>query len=440
MKAEMITLIGCLLAASSAWPVEKQATSTPKATATLPLSEVLQLHRDLANSQKVAPETAPYRATITRFELRGRLLADGLDLTAHIDLSIMQTDGWVRIELLTLDSDTHLARLPQVPGGEFVLDGKSLVFVTNTTGRKSFELGLLKTARVEGKRRKLNLSFAGATLAKMVLRYDEGMFELESGPTLSSDQGTVLFPKGNRFELAWLLKGEVPIGPKPEKAPRPPIESVIESAHASVVATLEGRRIGRIQYQLRFEGTKQLTFELAPGPRVQKVYLNGAAIPFTAQGEVLELSVSPTRAGEQTARLELLLEESPGPFHLSGDQAFGFPKASWATNELFVDLHLPRVFNYRWVGGSMAPTSATPKVHYSQKMPTPGKQMRFRQQLVGGAADLRIAYDVDLAGKYYRGRFAPAPGPAAHQPQAVGVAPRSIRAEPSAVEPAWIEE
>jgi hypothetical protein len=163
---------------------------------------------------------------------------------------------------------------------------------------------------------------------------------------------------------------------------------------------------------------------------VQKVYLNGAAIPFSAEGETLNLSVSPARAGEQTARLELVLEDLPGPFHLSGDQAFGFPKASWATNELFVDLHLPQVFNYRWVGGSMAPTSVTPKVHYSQKMPTPGKQMRFHQQLVGGAADLRIAYDVDLAGKYYRGRHA----------QAATAAPLATRAAPQAFEPTWVEE
>ncbi len=390
-------------------------------SATLPLAEVLRLHRELDDARQEPAPPAPVDATVSKLVFDGRLLDDAVELTARVELAVLDEGRWVQVPLLVRDKTTHLAELPSVPGAEFVIKGGSLWFVTNHAGRYAFELKLLEGAKLEGQERSAGIAFAGASLALMNLHYDEGLFALDGGRALPGGEGRVLFPSNNRFEVRWTRLSRA----APEvlqAAKRPPTESVITSAQASSVATLEGLRITRVRYALRFEGTKPIQVDIPEGLDLTKVYLNGAAIPFQVRKGRLSLEVAPERAGDQAASLELVLTQHLAGFHLSGELAFAFPAASWSVNEFSVQVHLPKVFNYRWTGGSLEPAPSTSPTNFTHQIPTPGKSMSFRQQLVGRAPDVRIGYTVDLAGQFWRGRQAFAQQPPAVQPAQAAMA------------------
>lgn len=396
-------------------PLTAAAQSTtpkaPEASATLPLSEVLRLHRALDQAGEKPSPPAPIDATITRLAFDGRLLDDAVELSAHFELAVLAEGRWVKIPLLVRDEAVHLAELPNVPEAEFVIEKDSLWFITDRAGRYNFDLKLLVAAKVQGQARAAEVAFHSASLALMNLRYDEGLFALVGGRALAGGEGRVLFPSGKKFSVRWTRLSKA----APEAvqvAKRPPTESVITSARASSVATLEGLRITRVRYALRFEGTKPIEVDIPEGLSLTKVYLNNAAIPFEVHKGRLKLEVAPERAGDQAASLELVLTQHLTGFHLSGELAFAFPAASWSVNEFSVQVHLPRVFNYRWTGGSLEPAQSPGPVDFTHQIPTPGKSMTFRQQLVGRAPDVRIGYTVDLAGQFWRGHQAFAPQPA----------------------------
>ncbi len=396
-------IIAALVApAESATNPAEGETGTEVSSATLPLAELLRLHKEIDRAALPEPEPAPVAATVTKMELEGRLLDDAVDLKAHFEVAVMAEDTWVKVPLFHKDKATHLSSLPVVADGEFVADDKTLFFVTDRKGRYAFDLALVKTARIEGRERRVSLRFENATLARLLVRYDEGLFRLSGGRALQESEGAVIYPEGNQFDLRWEQLIAVQERKLQAEVQRPPIESVITSAHASTVATLEGRRITRVLYQLRFEGTKSISFGIPDGLAVKKVYLNGAAVPFEIQGRDLALEVTPPRAGDQSARLELVLTDDLRAFHLSGRLTFAFPSASWNLDELYADLHLPPVFNYEWIGGSLAPASASPAVDFSHRIPTPGKRLRFHQHLIASSPDVEVDYTVDLAGKYFR--------------------------------------
>jgi hypothetical protein len=173
-----------------------------------------------------------------------------------------------------------------------------------------------------------------------------------------------------------------------------------------VVSTLEGRRIARLLYELRFEGARTIAFTIPPRQNVEKVFVNGASVPFRMNERTVNLPVTPARAGDESARVELTLIEEQGGYALSGRLDYAFPAASWNINDLYVTLSLPQVYNYQWEGGSLAPAESTPDAEYTQRIPTPGKRIRLHQQLLSSAASARIAYTVDLSGSYYRGEAA----------------------------------
>lgn len=421
----------CLLTLLFAFPLsslaaEAQPGQPTASSATLPLSEVLRLHQALEQAREKPKPDAPLDATITRLVLDGRLLDDAVELTAHFELAVLGKGRWIQIPLLVRDATTHLAELPSVPNAEFVVRDDSLWFVTDACGRYAFDLKLLKSARVRGQQRAADLIFHGASLALMNLRYDEGLFALAGGRALSGSEGRVLFPDDKRFSIRWTRLATA----EPTQvlaAKRPPTESVITSAQASSVATLEGLRITRVRYALRFEGTKPIQVGIPDGLALTKVYLNGAAIPFTTEQGKLSLDVTPERAGDQAAVLELVLTQRKAGFHLSGELAFAFPATSWNVNEFSVEVHLPKVFNYRWAGGSLEPAEGAPAAEFTHRIPTPGKRLAFRQQLVGRAPDVRVGYTVDLAGQFWRGGAARPAGSRNTEPQPV----RAAIAEPA---------
>jgi hypothetical protein len=238
-------------------------------------------------------------------------------------------------------------------------------------------------------------------MARLTLQLDANLFELVDTKTVTQGDTAVIYPDDATFRVAWRRVAESPRA-RLETTTRPPVESVITSAHGDLVSTLEGQAILRMLYELRFEGIRPITFVLPAGQVPVHAYLNGRARDLAATEGTLQLHVEPRRAGDQSATLELVLEIDQGGYNLAGDLLFARPEVSWPINELFVDVHLPSVFGYTWTGGSLAPVDSSPQVVYSYAIPTPGEHLSFHQFLISRtAADLRVDYDIDLDGKYF---------------------------------------
>jgi hypothetical protein len=372
-------------------------------TATLPLSEVLRLYKE---NQEMSGQKAPkptLAATVSKLELSGRLLEGAVDVTVHAEVAVLSADGWVTVRLLHKDAATRITRLPTVSHGVFSIENGYLCFLTDTVGSYAFDVGILTSATVTGLRRKAEIAYPDAALAVLKIRFDEHLFSLLGTDPIEEGDGYTLYPQANRFSLLWERTALSGPGKKLAAVRRPPVESVIPAAHASVVSTLEGRRIGRVLYELRFEGERTLEFTLPAHQVLEKVFVNSASVPFQLVGQKVKLTVSPVRAGDESARVELVLVEEQGGYALSGHLDYAFPAASWQINDFYVTLNLPQVFNYQWEGGSLAPVSDAPEVEYTERIPTPGKRIELHEQLLFSGAAARIAYTVDLTGSYYRG-------------------------------------
>ncbi len=111
----------------------------------------------------------------------------------------------------------------------------------------------------------------------------------------------------------------------------------------------------------------------------------------------------PPRTGLAEGTLEAVLTQRPGRYSLSGELDYALPGVSWPVHEAFVALYEPPMFNFEWRGGSLSPTKEVlDAVPYSYEIPTPGKRLSFHQVLIQGSnPTLRLAYDVDLTGRYY---------------------------------------
>lgn len=375
------------------------AGSTPSAT--LPLAEVLRLYKE--NQAKAEPKDVrpPVIASISKLELAGRLLENAVDVSAHVELSVLDAQGWVTVRLLRKDGSIRITKLPTIPSGVLsVVDGM-LVFMTDKPGSYSFDFGFLTTAQVKGSRRLAEVLYPSAALAVLKLRFDENLFALANTDRMEEGDGYTLYPQSNRFEVLWDRNPKAAAVIK-QAAARPPIEPVITTAHASVVSTLEGRRIFRVLYALQFEGARTIDFAIPTSHKLEKVFVNGASVPFKLTGRSLSLPVTPARAGDESAKVELMLTEAQGGYALSGRLDYSFPAASWNVNDLYVSLSLPQVFNYEWEGGSLATVETGAEAEFTQRIPTPGKSIHLHQQLLSSAATVRIAYTVDLTGSYYR--------------------------------------
>jgi hypothetical protein len=371
-------------------------------TATLPLTEVLRLYKE--NQAKGEPKEVrpPVSGAVGKLELTGRLLEGAIDVTAHVELNVLSTQDWVTVRLLRKDAATRITRLPTVEHGVFSVAAGYLCFITDKPGAYSFDLGFLTSAQVTGARRKAEIAYPDAALAVLKVRFDEHLFALGNADRIEEGDGYTLYPQSNSFAVTWERNPRAAAAPKAANH-RPPVEPIITAAHASVVSTLEGRRIARLLYELRFEGARTIAFTIPPRQTVEKVFVNGASVPFKMVDRTINLPVSPARSGDESARLELFIREDQGGYALSGRLDYNFPAASWNINDLYVTLNLPQVYNYQWEGGSLAPVESTPDAEYTQRIPTPGKGIKLHQQLLSSAATARIAYTVDLSGSYYRG-------------------------------------
>jgi len=391
-----------LRAEQQAPPGTETAPRTERASATLPLGEILDLYRDRDEARKDRGAPPPVAASLQRVALSGRLLDDGIDFQGRFEISVLTDDEWVSVPLIAHDGNTHLSRLPEVADGAFAVRDGELVFLTRKRGRYAFELSLFRAARKQGRLRRLSIGHGGAALATCRLDIDGGLFRLRTDRIVETREGVRVLAGDDGFGIEWEVIGEIERGVG-EAVSAPAIESVVSRVHASTVSTLEGRRITRVLYDLRFAGRKSIAIGIPEGQGVERAFLNGVAIETSVAHGELALELTPARAGEEGGTLELVLAEPGNEFHLTGDLRFELPTASWPVHELFYTLHLPRVFDYRWTGGSLEPAKSSPPASFSYRVPLPGRPLHLHQVLIAdSAADVTLDYAVNLDGHYFK--------------------------------------
>ena len=370
------------------------------ASATLPLEELLMLHTR-ADQQEADEEAAPpLEYVVDSFDVQARIVGNAIEATASIRVTVFE-EGWIRVPILMRSAGLDITSLPDIEDGSIVSDAKSIGFLTESAGSYEFELGFIKQAKSTSSLRQVTIQPAQATLRRMHLDYDAELFALTSTGLQQEGDSLVLFAKNGVFALGW--KTLQPTNDNAAlKKKRPPIEPVVTEGTASIVVTLDGQRISRAHYQLRLQGEQTLVVTIPEGQTLSKVYLNGISQQTIVDGNLAHLKVSPPRVGEQSAILELVLREQTDPLALTGQLGFSLPTLSWGVNELRAVLHLPDVFNYNWVGGSLSPGEVSVEPIYTFKIPTPGRSLSVSQQLVNGSPDAQIRYAVDLVGKYFR--------------------------------------
>jgi len=393
--------LACLLFPAAAG-AEKTAASVKEASATLPLEKILELYRERDAVERARDAAPPVAAALQKLELTGQLLADGIDFGAHFEVTVLGDGQWVSVPLLAYDGSSHVSSLPTVKGGAFAVSEGQLVFLTQKRGRYSFDLSFHRAAAKHDRERRVALSHGGAALATCRLEIDSGLFDLRTQEVIEARDGVLVFSRGDSFEIAWEVREEAE-REMAEPAVAPEIESVVSRVQASTVSTLEGRRITRVLYELRFAGRKPIAIDLPADHTLERAFLNGVATVLDPEDGRVALEVAPARAGEAGGTLELVLVRSGGVFHLAGDMHFDLPAVSWPTHELFLSMHLPRVFDYAWAGGSLEPRASAPKAEYSYRVPLPGKTLHFHQVLIDASApDLDLDYEVDLEGHYFQ--------------------------------------
>lgn len=366
------------------------------AMATLPLSEVIQLFRDQEEAKKEPRPAPPLAASLTGLAFEGRLFDDGAALLAKVEISVLESDTWVSVPLFYKSPGMQLIDLPSVPGVDFGIRDDYLHAITKKKGRHRFEIELFERAQSEGLNRNVELTLGDAVQASLIVSHDAGLFRLNR----PSDRP--ITPVAGKLSLAWRRLAAATA--RAEQAEGPAVEPVIALSHASSVSTLEGKRITRLRYELNFAGAPRIGFQIPAGQRLERVYLNGSAVPLPERSkDSIELDVAAARAGDEGGTLELVLTTQEESFHLSGNLAFEFPSPSWPTNEFYLDVHLPAVFDYAWRGGSLSPVEHSPETQFSHPLPLPGRSLHFHQYLISASKpDVSVDYTVNLDGHYFQ--------------------------------------
>ncbi len=427
--------------------------------ARLPLERLIELVEEVEKAKQTDAPTPPVAASLQRVQLEGSLLQDALDLSVHVSVVVLEDRGWTRTLLLELGDGAHLGELPEVHGGMLSLEQGKLYLVARKARRYDLDLRLLQRALRKGDRRTAAFRVPEDAPSELRLRFASGLFRLIEEPLRQDAEGALFLPTEGAFEVVWQPLEEEPAA-EAEPAPAAAADPTIPHAYASSVSTLEGARITRVAYTLRFAGRRSLQIDLPPGERVQYAYLNGRSVPFevvvqsdadetnasgasrpsglaepratqpdakesnavddgaspTSRGPAtvaqrvpevpdtvsVVVQVTPERSGGDRATLELVLLRDVPNFLLSGALQVQLPTPAWPVSELVLDVHLPDVFEYTWAGGSLSPTEPGPLGSFVYEIPRPGKRLSFHQYLVRRSTpDVTLGYAVDLAGRYF---------------------------------------
>lgn len=352
-------------------------------TVTLPLEEARSL---LSTKEEPA---APISAAVVSQHLRAQVTGESLEVTASFVITVLEGSRWSRLALIKLDPSVTLLEATRLEGMLLTVHQHEVAFVSRQPGTYSLELKLsvrgtgspVRTAKLQG----------GADAR-------EGVLHLEAATPAQSLEGPpeVLSTAG-QWTAQWSSKGRAQAL---VAAARPPLEPVITAAHAQVVSTVEGRARMTVEYRLALDREQSLGLRLPPEWTLTRVSCNGAprAVP---SGREVTLAVAPQSAGGREGLVEVTLERDFGVFHLSGRLVLSLPGASWPTSVVEASVHLPNVFEYRRLGGSLEPADAMDWVGPGM----PGRALHYRQHLVASAGPtLDLGYSVDLANNYFRVR------------------------------------
>lgn len=411
-------IAGPTWAQPSTYAPGEASTELGAAKASLPLAEILRLHkeRDAAVAEKKALEketkekqaeasAPPVDGTLDSLVFRGRVLDQGLELQATVDLTIFETDRWVELPILQLGPDVMIGSLPEIADCSVAVIDDQLTVLSRKPGRRTLQVRFLIRADVQGERRKAVLRPAPATVLTFDLDVDDNHFRLIDADGMARQKGFRFFPRNGRFDVTWQLRQERP-EVKAEVEPPPASEPIIAQAHLSTVSTLEGELHHRLLYDLKLDGRQELEIGLPAGTELRKIFVNRRSTAFEIDEEAgtVRLPVEAAQAGDRYGTLELLLSSPKQTYHLSGELTVHLPSVSWPIHNFFARLSLPSVFTYRWSGGSLSPTDNVPEVRMTYDMPTPGDQMLFHQPFVQGSQPVvRVAYDIELEGQYFTG-------------------------------------
>lgn len=371
------------------------------ATATLPLDDVIDLYLE-KNSSKIDKEVIPpIPSIINTIDLKGQLLENIIDITADIKIEVLQSKKWTTVPIFKVDNSINITSIPEIDNAVPSISDGYFSLITEKPGSYSFTISFIKKVNKQNNNYSASLQFSKATKADLHLQFNENLFTILNKTLIKKSDGVILYPQNSTFDIKWKQNsGFQPIANKVVK--RPPIESMIKSAHASTISTIEGELITRVTYALQFEGSKSIEFTKPKDHKIKKVYINSSSIPFTINNDILKIEVQPKRVGDQSGKVELVLSKQQDSYNLSGTIDFPIPKASWPIHEMFFDLYMPTVFNYSYVNGSLEQINSSPDIEYTYSVPTPGKKLSFHQYLISTSnPSLTLSYTIDLTGKYF---------------------------------------
>jgi hypothetical protein len=353
-------------------------TVAPTGTVTVSLEEA----RGLWAVQE-APR-APMSAAVISQRLGGQVTADALEVTATFGITVLDGNTWSRLSLMKLEPGVTLVAATASEGMVITTQQQEVVFISRQPGTYTTELKL--SARATGTTMRSARLSRGADAR-------EGSLHVEAAVPDQTLQHTEVRSEAGRWTVEWKSRPQVVA-----TTVRPPMEPVIAASRVQLVSTVEGRARMTVEYRLGLDREQPLSLRLPEEWTLMRVASNGTprSVP---SGRDVTLAVSPAAVGGRDGVVELVLERDYGVFHLSGRIAFSLPGASWPTSVVEVSVHLPSVFEYRRVGGSLEPSPEPPSA-----VPTlPGRAIFFRQHLVASAGPtLELSYSVDLENRYFR--------------------------------------
>lgn len=357
------------------------AQASGSGTVTLPLEEARSFL-----SSKTEP-VAPIPAAVIMQRLTGQVTGDSLEVTAVFQITVLDGSRWSRLALIKLDPSVTLQDATSGDGMLVTTHQDEVAFVSRQPGTYSVEL-------------KLSVRGTGSPVhtAQLTRGADarEGVLHVETaGAEQSLEHGAQVLSTSGQWIVRWKGRTQALVA-----VARPPMEPVVSSARVQVVSTVEGRARMTVEYRLGLDREQTLALRLPADWALTRVSANGAPRAVPA-GREIALTLNPQTAGGREGTVELTLERDFGVFHLSGKLDLSLPGASWPTAVVDTSVHLPNVFEYRRLGGSLEPSDAA----QSTNQALPGKALHFRQHLVASSGPtLELRYSVDLENRYFRAR------------------------------------
>ncbi len=350
-------------------------------TVTLPLDEARSLL-----STKDEPE-APFSAAVISQRLEGQVTGDSVEVTATFQVTVIDAGRWSRLSLIKLDPTVTLREASDGEGMLVTAQRDEVVFISRQPGTYVVELKL--TVRGAGSPVHTAKVSRGADAREGVLHVDT------PAPEQRLMDGADVRSMAGQWVVRWTGRTEALVA-----VARPPMEPVVTEARVQVVSTVEGRARMTVEYRLGLDREQSFGLRLPPDWTLSRVSCNGAARAVPTGREV-SIPVGPQTAGGHDGVVELTLERDFGVFHLSGRLNLALPGASWPTSVVEASVHLPNVFEYHRLGGSLEPEDASAWTPPN----LPGLALRYRQHLVASAGPtLELRYSVNLEKRYFRVR------------------------------------